>query len=111
MLSWLAVGFHLYAARLLTATGADVLVLEAQANVGGRTLTGHFGDGTFVDDNQPHAIVSALDANAKTVRLDFVKPLWPGGNLVPTGGKREGPLLLGRRTALKLDSILRRQFD
>ena len=40
----------LYAARLLTAAGADVLVLEAQANVGGRTLTGHFGDGTFVDD-------------------------------------------------------------
>src|SRR5215467_11079827 len=40
----------LYAARLLTAAGADVLVLEAQANVGGRTLTGHFRDGTFVDD-------------------------------------------------------------
>jgi len=30
--------------------GANVLVLEAQNRVGGRTLTGHFGDGTFVDD-------------------------------------------------------------
>src|SRR5262249_27451860 len=40
----------LYAARLLTAAGVDVLVLEAQSRVGGRTLTGHFGDGTFVDD-------------------------------------------------------------
>jgi len=40
----------LYAARLLAAAGADVLVLEAQNRVGGRTLTGHFGDGTFVDD-------------------------------------------------------------
>ena len=40
----------LYAARLLTAAGADALVLEAQGNVGGRTLTGHFNDGTFVDD-------------------------------------------------------------
>ena len=27
-----------------------MLVLEAQNRVGGRTLTGHFGDGTFVDD-------------------------------------------------------------
>jgi len=36
----------LYAARLLTAAGAEVLVLDAQANVGGRTLTGHFGDVT-----------------------------------------------------------------
>jgi len=40
----------LYAARLLAAAGANVLVLEAQNRVGGRTLTGHFGDGTFVDD-------------------------------------------------------------
>src|SRR5262245_54347893 len=40
----------LYAARLLTAAGANVLVLEAQNRVGGRTLTGHFDDGTFVDD-------------------------------------------------------------
>src|SRR5215469_9577144 len=40
----------LYAARLLAAAGVDVLVLEAQTRVGGRTLTGHFSDGTFVDD-------------------------------------------------------------
>jgi monoamine oxidase len=30
----------LYAARLLAAVGADVVVLEAQNRVGGRTLTG-----------------------------------------------------------------------
>jgi monoamine oxidase len=35
---------------LPAAAGANVLVLEAQNRVGGRTLTGHFGDGTFVDD-------------------------------------------------------------
>src|SRR5262249_44333286 len=40
----------LYAARLLTAAGANVVVLEAQNRVRGRTLTGHFDDGTFVDD-------------------------------------------------------------
>jgi monoamine oxidase len=40
----------LYTARLLAAAGADVLVLEAQSRVGGRTLTIHFSDGTFVDD-------------------------------------------------------------
>jgi monoamine oxidase len=40
----------LYAARLLAAAGADVLVLEAQNRVGGRTLTTRFDDGTFVDD-------------------------------------------------------------
>src|SRR5262245_65617740 len=40
----------LYAARLLTAAGTNVLVLEAQNRVGGRTLTSHFGDGPFVDD-------------------------------------------------------------
>ena len=40
----------LYTARLLAAAGADVLVVEAQSRVGGRTLTVHFGDLTFVDD-------------------------------------------------------------
>ena len=35
----------LYAARLLAAAGVDVLVLEAQSRIGGRTLAGHFGDG------------------------------------------------------------------
>jgi monoamine oxidase len=40
----------LYAARLLAAAGVDVVVMEAQSRVGGRTLTGHFSDGTFVDD-------------------------------------------------------------
>ncbi|MGH6835734.1 MAG: FAD-dependent oxidoreductase [Methylocella sp.] len=40
----------LYAARLLVASGADVVVLEAQNHVGGRTPSGHFSDGTFVDD-------------------------------------------------------------
>jgi monoamine oxidase len=40
----------LYAARLLAAAGVDVLVVEAQSRVGGRTLSGHFSDGTFFDD-------------------------------------------------------------
>jgi monoamine oxidase len=40
----------LYAARLLAAGGVDVVVLEAQTRVGGRTLTAYFSDGTFVDD-------------------------------------------------------------
>src|SRR5215831_6916194 len=35
----------LYAARLLAAAGVDVLVLEAQSRVGGRTLTGLVDDG------------------------------------------------------------------
>src|SRR5262245_3618289 len=50
---WVVVGgglSGLYAARLLTAAGTNVLVREAQTRVGGRTLTSHFGDGTFVDD-------------------------------------------------------------
>jgi monoamine oxidase len=39
----------LYAARLLTAAGLDVLVLEAQRRVGGRTLTQALGGAAFVD--------------------------------------------------------------
>ena len=57
----------LYTARLLAAAGADVLVLEAQGRVGGRTLTIHFSDGTFVDDGGQwvspgqHCIVKLAD--------------------------------------------------
>ena len=40
----------LCAARRLAASGIEPLVLEARARVGGRTLTSHFADGTFVDD-------------------------------------------------------------
>jgi monoamine oxidase len=40
----------LYAARWLAAAGVGVLVLEAQSRVGGCTVSGHFSDGTFVDD-------------------------------------------------------------
>jgi len=40
----------LYTARSLAVAGVDVLVIEAQGRVGGRTLTIHFSDGTFVDD-------------------------------------------------------------
>jgi monoamine oxidase len=40
----------LRAARTLAAAGVDVVVLEAQDRVGGRTLTEHLSDGTFIDD-------------------------------------------------------------
>jgi monoamine oxidase len=40
----------LSAARRLAAAGVEPLVLEARNRVGGRTLTSHFADGTFVDD-------------------------------------------------------------
>lgn len=40
----------LYAARKLDASGVDVLVLEAENRVGGRTLTTYLDDGTFIDD-------------------------------------------------------------
>ncbi len=39
----------LVAARELVSAGADVIVLEAQDRVGGRTLTEDLGDGAFVD--------------------------------------------------------------
>jgi monoamine oxidase len=39
----------LYAARRMRAAGIDVLVLEAQNRVGGRTLTEHLDDKTFID--------------------------------------------------------------
>jgi monoamine oxidase len=57
----------LYTARLLAAAGADVLVIEAQSRVGGRTLTIYFRDGTFVDDGGQwvspgqHCIVKLAD--------------------------------------------------
>ena len=40
----------LYAARALVAAGVDVLVLEAQHRVGGRTRTTHLADGTCIDE-------------------------------------------------------------
>ena len=40
----------LYAARTLVAAEVDVLVLEAQHRVGGRTRTTHLADGTYIDD-------------------------------------------------------------
>jgi monoamine oxidase len=40
----------LYAARALVAAGVDVLVLEAQNRVGGRTRTTHLADGTCIDE-------------------------------------------------------------
>lgn len=39
----------LRAAEVLVQHGVDVVVLEAQGRVGGRTLTEHLGDGTFID--------------------------------------------------------------
>src|SRR6516225_1765758 len=40
----------LRAAHLLDRDGIDVLVLEAQDRVGGRTLTAHLDDSAFIDD-------------------------------------------------------------
>ena len=40
----------LLAARVLDRDGIDVLVLEAQERVGGRTLTAHLDDSIFIDD-------------------------------------------------------------
>ena len=57
----------LYTARSLAVAGVDVLVIEAQGRVGGRTLTIHFSDGTFVDDDGQwvspgqHCIVKLAD--------------------------------------------------
>jgi monoamine oxidase len=73
----------LYAARLLAAAGVDVVVMEAQSRVGGRTLTGHFSDGTFVDDGGQwvspgqHCIVGL--AEELGVRLF---PSWSEGAIV-----------------------------
>jgi monoamine oxidase len=39
----------LVAARRLAAQGLDVVVVEGQDRVGGRTLTHHLGDGVFID--------------------------------------------------------------
>ena len=80
----------LYAARLLAAAGVDVLVLEAQSRVGGRTFTVQFGDGTFVDHGGQwispgqHCIVNLADELG--VRLF---PSWSEGATVHwRSGKR-----------------------
>ena len=73
----------LYAARLLASAGIEVMVLEAQNRVGGRTLTTYFGDGTFVDDGGQwispgqHCIVKLADELG--VRLF---PSWSDGAMV-----------------------------
>ena len=80
----------LYAARLLASAGIEVMVLEAQNRVGGRTLTTYFGDGTFVDDGGQwvspgqHCIVNLADELG--VRLF---PSWSEGATVHwRSGKR-----------------------
>jgi alanine dehydrogenase len=43
-------------ARTLVEAGVDVLVLEAQDRVGGRTLTTYLHDGTFIDDGGQYTL-------------------------------------------------------
>ena len=51
--------------------------------------------------DQPHAVAVTLDEDAKTVLLDFVKPLRTSWNLIPVGRETE---LKGLKHAPKIGS-------
>ena len=80
----------LTAARLLTAQGRDVIVLEARERVGGRTLNHDLGDGKiveaggqFVGPTQDHILALAEEVGVKTF------PSYAKGSSVYVGG--QGP--------------------
>ena len=72
----------LLAARLLDRDGIDVLVLEAQPRVGGRTLTAHLEDSAFIDHggqwvspNQGRIVDLASELNVWLTEVDLhVRP-------------------------------------
>jgi monoamine oxidase len=73
----------LLTARTLTAAGADVLVLEAQERVGGRTLTAHLDATTFIDDggqwvspNQDRIVALAAELGVELF------PSWSEGKML-----------------------------
>lgn len=73
----------LTAARILNTEGVDVVVLEAQERVGGRTLTRHTDEGTFIDDGgqyispeQDHLVALAEDLDVQLF------PCWEDGRTV-----------------------------
>jgi monoamine oxidase len=73
----------LHAARTLAAAGVDVIVVEAQDRAGGRTLTAHLDDATFIDDggqwvspNQDRIVRLAAELGVELF------PTWSDGRMV-----------------------------
>ena len=73
----------LLAARLLDRDGVDVLVLEAQDRVGGRTLTAHLDDSAFIDDGGQWVSPNQgrIDALASELNVELF-PSWAQGKMV-----------------------------
>jgi monoamine oxidase len=73
----------LLAARLLDRDGVDVLVLEAQDRVGGRTLTAHLDDSAFIDDGGQWVSPNQRRILALASELDVqLFPSWGEGKMV-----------------------------